>query len=164
MNAIDRKIEKFVEEKLKTLMTPKHWSKFLLPDVQKLAVYKRADEKGLVACVTCGDVYVYRDKAIQGGHFIGRKCKQTAHLLLNVWPQCATCNGPEGKGMTKEFAEFLGESRVRTLEQIKMGPLPFRDENDVYDPYLLAEYLVGTIRPLLRREEKRLKKIEGVSG
>jgi len=153
---VQRTIEKFKEYRQQTAY------KKLLESVQKLAVYGRANDKGLVDCITCGTTYLYRDRAIQGGHFSKRNIKQTCHLLENVFPQCWGCNGPRGKGEPEKFAEYLGPSRLFVLEMLKAGEIPFETAG-VFDLEKLVRYLVCEIRPALRFHTKRLKAIEAAA-
>ena len=52
-----------------------------------------ARDIGQVVCVTCGDVYWWRDpyKRINTGHFLGR-CNSICFEETNVAPQCVKCN------------------------------------------------------------------------
>lgn len=57
---------------------------------QKWARYSRANEGGLVECVTCG---TWGDpKWCDAGHYIPRSKMATRWYWANVWPQCKGCN------------------------------------------------------------------------
>lgn len=51
---------------------------------------KDADEKGMVACFTCGQVKHWKE--MHAGHFMSRARHATRWLTTNVKPQCPKCN------------------------------------------------------------------------
>ena len=123
---------------------------------QKLAVYGRADADGMVSCVTCNNRLFVGDKGTHGGHFISRKTRQTCYLMLNIWPQCESCNCAEhDKGKPVEFARFLGPGRVSTLKMLAEGELPFRTAGN-HDAEKLLTYLICEVRPALKKAKERI--------
>ena len=65
----------------------------------------RADEDGIVSCITCSKRRPW-NQGIDAGHYISRSYLSTRWDIRNVWPQCKGCNG-FGNGMADEYALFL---------------------------------------------------------
>ena len=150
------RIEKLVREN--GFDTVRRQYQTLLKKCQKLCVYRHADSTGHVRCFTCDKSYVYNDRAIQGGHFIGRDKKPTSFLQINLKPQCWPCNGPAKKGNHREYEKRLDDVYVRHLESLADGPQPFMTA-DKHDAAKLFAYMVLVVEPKVLFHTKRLKSL-----
>lgn len=130
--------------------SPKHWSprqhkQAVRRYVQRAVVYLSADEHGWVQCVTCGARKQYRDKGIQGGHWLSVGGHPSVQFCrTNIHPQCSQCNlyhsGRPAK-MERYIREHVGaympdllkllasQSRTWTREQLDL--IKWRAMDDV---------------------------------
>lgn len=67
---------------------------------------KLADPQGMVACVTCGKVYHWKD--LDAGHYVPRQDLATRWEEINVWPQCRPDNAFRG-GEPEKMAKYIDE-------------------------------------------------------
>lgn len=72
--------------------------------VSKCVRLASADQSGLVHCVTCGEVYHWKD--VDCGHFQKRGNLATRYNIKNLGPQCRDCNR-FNDGENEKFAEFI---------------------------------------------------------
>ena len=157
-NAINRTVETYTQ-----YTVGNRWNLFL-KEVQRLAVISRANDDGMVRCVTSGKQFHVDDSDIHGGHFMKRNKRATAYLLDNVWPQSAYDNSFKD-GEQEKLGKFLGEKKASFLRELSHEPDPFQ-VNGKFCTRKMVEYLVKEIRPRLKMHEDRISKgipIEGYS-
>lgn len=86
---------------------------------------KLADPNGMVACVTCGKVYHWKE--LDAGHYVPRQDMATRWDESNVWPQCRPENAFRG-GEPEKMAAYIDETCGRgTAENLRaQARLPFK--------------------------------------
>lgn len=87
--------------KKSTPLTPK---KILDNLVSKCIRLGSADQQGMVNCITCGNLFHWKD--IQCGHFQKRGNTSTRYDVQNLGPQCEECNCLKD-GENELFAAFI---------------------------------------------------------
>lgn len=98
--------KKISKPKLKTIpqLKNKLWRIF-----SEYTRIKNSDSKGYIRCITCNDLYFYKDPKgrMQSGHYIPKKyCPALYFEESNVNPQCSYCNSV-GEGMQYFHAMYI---------------------------------------------------------
>lgn len=104
-----------------------------VPAVVDGSIRHVARDIGQVVCVTCGDVYWWKDprKRINTGHFISRKKNATFFDPMNVGPQCVTCNKYRHgeRGLFEIWVRHIyGAAEVERLQRLKNESRKFTTE------------------------------------
>jgi len=76
-----------------------------------------ADWKGYNSCFTCGITKHYKE--LQCGHYVSRTYNNLRWSLLNLRPQCYSCNVMK-RGNMDEFAVRLEKETPGILKQLNM--------------------------------------------
>ena len=96
--------------------------------LQRLVRMKASDDNGYCQCVTCGKVDHY--KAMQGGHFYGRRHTVFKLFEENVHVQCAACNqwGMKTTKIQEAYRIYMedmyGARRIRAMQRLAWRAAP----------------------------------------
>lgn len=96
--------------------------------LQRLVRLKASDDNGYCTCVTCGKVDYY--KAMQGGHFYGRRHLRFKLYEENIHPQCPSCNlyGMKTTKIQEAYRIYMedmyGARRIRAMQRLAWRPSP----------------------------------------
>ena len=103
--------------------------------LQRLVRLKASEDNGHCQCVTCGKIDHY--KAMQGGHFYGRRNKRFVLFVENIHPQCPGCN-LDGMKTTKiqeayriYMEDMYGARRIRAMQRLAWRPSPKFNRDEV---------------------------------
>ncbi len=105
--------------------------------LQRYVRLKGSDENGYCQCVTCGKVDHY--KAMQGGHFYGRRHTVFKLFEENVHIQCAACNlyGMKTTKIQEAYRIYMedmyGARRIRAMQRLAWRKPPKFNRQDVLD-------------------------------
>jgi len=99
-----------------------------LETIQKLSRISAADDNGYCQCVSCKQMFHYKE--MDGGHYIAKG--HSSYWALreeNVHPQCKGCNGfgmkygTAANEYTKWMIDYYGRDYVDEMEAIKKRPV-----------------------------------------
>ena len=103
--------------------------------LQRLVRLKASDDNGYCTCVTCGKVDHY--KAMQGGHFYGRRHLRFKLYEENIHPQCPSCNlyGMKTTKIQEAYRIYMddmyGARRIRAMQRLAWRPSPKFNREEV---------------------------------
>ena len=103
--------------------------------LQRLVRLKASDDNGYCQCVTCGKIDHY--KAMQGGHFYGRRHLRFKLYEENIHPQCPSCNlyGMKTTKIQEAYRIYMddmyGARRIRAMQRLAWRPWPNFNREEV---------------------------------
>lgn len=101
---------------------------------------KDADFRGYVACVTCGNKYIWNSGKIHAGHWIHDKLDFDER---NVHPQCYKCNYKYNKNTNTAYAVYMAR-RYGASEMEKIRKFSRKKGN---------AYTVNELQKLIKKYE-----------
>lgn len=115
---------------------------------------RRANEDGLVCCVTCGSEHHW--KAVDAGHFLAGRYNSNLFDERGCNEQCKYCNGPRSSNGALYYKWMLANHGQEVIDELILQNDQTRKWQAGELQALLDHYKVlNNTNPLIERKSKR---------